>query len=334
MIVVWRASPNFGSSARGVPGRLNVAIRAEVKHRIVGSLASARVVFADPNRQASTHFGIGTINGVLSIDQYVDLSDMAWGNGDVRDPTWSRYRAGENPNLSTVSTEHEDGGEANRGRISDATWRASMDLSRLLRSGDVLAIRAAGVRVRDAATVAQLAAMPIDTSSYIDHHQIAGPNKPYCLRRWLDDPGFVEGSPSRRDRLLTFLAEADVPILLKVVREKWTTRFSANGSAGYFTTDGPGQGTRKWFTAAETVESYAETADGKYRALSYNNGSETLWMERGQLTPIAGTRQPPTGFGLVTPDCSAQVKAAQDATALKAEAQVQAWIATRPPVVP
>lgn len=97
-----------------------------------------------------------------------------------------------------------------------------------------------------------------------------------------------------------------MPVLLKPVREKWVTRYSADGSAGFFTTDGPGIGERKWFNAAETVESYAETSDGKYRALSYNNGTETLWMLRSQLNPIGGTRLPPSGFGLVTPDCSAQ----------------------------
>lgn len=205
--ITWLASPFQNARDSRYP------IWAEVKHRIVGTLPSARAAFGvapGTSRNASTHFGIGYVNGKLTVDQYVDLSDMAWGNGDVRDPSWSRIIPGVNPNLYTVSTEHEDGGSANRGRVSEAVWQASMELSKLLRSGDVAKIRAAGIRVRDPRHVAQLAAMPIDTGSYIDHHQIAGPNKPYCFRRWLDDPGFVEGSPSRRDRLFAHLREDDM----------------------------------------------------------------------------------------------------------------------------
>lgn len=206
MMITWLPSPYRNARDSRYP------IRAEVKHRIVGSLLSARGAFgAVPGtpRNASTHFGIGYISGVLTIDQYVDLSDMAWGNGDVRDPSWSRIIPGVNPNLYTVSTEHEDGGSANRGRVSEAVWQASMALSKLLRCGDVARIRAAGIRVRDPRHAVELAAMPIDTGSYIDHNQIAGPNKPYCFRRWLDDPGFVEGTPSRRDRLLAALNGED-----------------------------------------------------------------------------------------------------------------------------
>lgn len=88
----------------------------------------------------------------------------------------------------------------------------------------------------------------------------------------------------------------EVPVILRPVYEEWTTRSSADGSAGYFTTDGPGQGERKWFTTPERVRSYAETADAKYRAIAY--GAETLWMERTQLAPIPGTRNPATGYGL------------------------------------
>ena len=98
------------------------------------------------------------------------------------------------------------------------------------------------------------------------------------------------------DFISLLYGEADMPVILRPVREKWKTAASADGSKGYFTTDGPGVGERKWFTTSETVESYAETADGTYRAIAY--GPETLWMERGQLTPVAGTRIPTTGFGL------------------------------------
>jgi hypothetical protein len=283
--ITWLPSPFRNARDSRYP------IRAEVKHRIVGTLPGARIAFGvapGTSRNASTHFGIGYVGGKLTIDQYVDLSDMAWGNGDVRDPTWSRIIPGVNPNLYTVSTEHEDGGSANRGRVSEAVWQASMQLSRLLRCGDVARIRAAGIRVRSTATVAQLAAMPIDTGSYIDHHQIAGPNKPYCFRRWLDDPGFVEGSPSRRTRLLAYLnAEDDVQIRQPIVTEEWMTR---TGEASRFTRP---DGTSSTFSASVRVKSVAELtlADGTdARLLDYGDKREALIIRRIGIDPIAGTR--------------------------------------------
>ena len=189
-------------------------IRGVVNHRIVGTLPSARGAFGvapGTSRNASSHFGIGYVNGRLTLDQYVDLSDMAWTNGDVREPTWVFYQPGVNPNLTTVTIEHEDGGTANRGKVSEEVWQLSMELQKLITSGDKNAIRAAGIRVRHDHIVSQLARIPKDGRGFIDHNQIAGPNKPYCFRRWLDDPGFVEGRPSRRDRLLAYLnAEDDV----------------------------------------------------------------------------------------------------------------------------
>lgn len=182
------------------------ALRAVVNHRIVGTLVSARRAFGlvagDAGRRASSHFGIGFVNGKLTIDQYVPLDRMAWTNGDVRDPSWSRIIAGVNPNLYTVTIEHEDGGYTGRGVIVEALWEASMELQALLVSGNAAAIRALGIRGATDAIVSQLRAIPKDEHGFIDHHAIAGPNKPYCLRRWLDDPGLVEGSPSRRARLL------------------------------------------------------------------------------------------------------------------------------------
>src|SRR5688500_5505678 len=118
----WLPSPFFNSRDS------RYALRGIVNHRIVGSLASARGAFgAAPgtSRNASSHFGIGHINGQLIIDQYVDLRNMAWTNGDVREPSWSRIIPGVNPNLYTVTIEHEDGGEANGGFVTEDIWQAS-----------------------------------------------------------------------------------------------------------------------------------------------------------------------------------------------------------------
>ena len=209
--VIWKPTGKFGMPYKGDRGRA-LPILAVVYHRIVGTLPSADAVFADSSdRLASTHFGIGHVSGRLEIHQYVDLADAAWGNGDVREPTAQVViqHPGVNPNVYTVSIEHEDGGEAGRGVVQPDTWGASLALSAVILSGDLAAIRAAGIHCRDQASADQLAMVPRDPIGLIDHHQIAGPNKPYCFRPWLDDPGFVDGSPSRRDELIASLTLPD-----------------------------------------------------------------------------------------------------------------------------
>lgn len=163
-----------------------------------------------------------------------------------------------------------------------------------------------------------------DPNAYSYAVSIAGTTA-VTVPKLVNDPGFMAGARRRNAELLAqfpsmsadplfnhgegqadrsdwgplmrpALEETEVPVILRPVYEEWTTRASADGSAGYFTTDGPGQGERKWFTTPEKVRSYAETADAKYRAIAY--GTETLWMERAQLTPIPGTRNPATGYGL------------------------------------
>jgi hypothetical protein len=198
--VIWKPSPNFWKGPSGYP------TKAIVNHRIVGTLTSARDRFMNPTSNASSHFGIGhNEQGKLVIWQFVALDDSAWTNGDVRDPTWPGLIPNVNPNLYTWTIEHEDGGAANRGVVTEEIWQASMDLQVILASGDPAKIRAAGVTVRNDSVARDGADIPRDKTGFIDHHQISGPNKPYCWRPWLDDPGFVNGSPSRRDQLLAAL---------------------------------------------------------------------------------------------------------------------------------
>lgn len=234
--VQWRPSPNFNARDSRYP------LRGDVSHRIVGSAPSALGTFGAPGgipgmapRSASSHFIIGHRNGrgpngeviadapcpecgpitgakgPLVIYQCVDLANMAWTNGDVRDPTWPGYQPGVNPNLTTITTEHEDMAAAGRHIVTDHIWRASMELKRLLRSGDLAAIRATGVRVSDGAfkaavLVQQLAAFPISNAAYTDHHAISGPNKPWCWRDYDGDKGF----PSRLPGLLAYLKGQDM----------------------------------------------------------------------------------------------------------------------------
>lgn len=206
--VIWRPSPNHWPGPSGYP-TLGI-----VNHRIVGTAQyligdpASRFLRNDPINGASSHFVIGYLNGILVIVQCVDLVDSPWTNGDVRDPSWSNIIPGVNPNLYTLTIEHEDGGAPNGGIVTDEVWEASIELQSILVSGDPARFAAAGIQVRDPSVIAELAAIPKDETGFIDHHQISGPNKPYCWRPWMADPGFVHGigdEPSRRDRLLAAL---------------------------------------------------------------------------------------------------------------------------------
>lgn len=281
MIVEFLQSPYQNARDARFP------LRAIVNHRIVGTLPSARrafgLVVGDPGRSASSHFGIGFVDGVLKLDQYVPLDRMAWTNGDVRDPTWAFYQAGVNPNLTTVTIEHEDGGYTG-GVVAEPVWQASMELQRLLVSGDGAAIRAAGIRGATDAIVAQMAAITRDTRGFIDHHQIAGPNKPYCWRRWLSDPGFVEGGPSRRDRLITHVqGEGDMATPMHYQPVEWNV---PNGTP--FWTGGPGTGEKKFFVGDQVLDSAIRSNDGLWIVMRIGvpgTNSEAVWVRRADISP-------------------------------------------------
>lgn len=292
------------------------AIRGDVSHRIAGWLLGARAAFGvrpGTPRNASTHFGIGHeakdsagnvralcpecgpitgARGPLVIDQYVDLADMAWGNGDVRDPTWTRLVPGVNPNLYTVSTEHEDGGLEGRGVVTDHVWRASVALKRLLYGGDLAAIRRAGIVVSDrpnrtaAQLVSELARVPKDATGFVDHHAIAGPNKPYCWRAWRADEGFV---PARLAQLLEAFTEDDM-IQLRRKAEPWTFRPGAKVyaapslAAPVMATLAGGPGV----TVAEEAEYAADGSlvnTGVWRQLVLQ-GDRLGWVHRSTMDPI------------------------------------------------
>lgn len=342
--VEWRPSPNHNARDARFP------LKGDVSHRIVGSAPSALGAFAAPggvgsNRNASSHFIVGHRNGrtatgalisdalcpecgpitgargPLVIYQCVSLDRMAWTNGDVRDPTWSGYQAGVNPNLTTITTEHEDMASAGGHQVTDHIWRASMELKQLLRSGNLAAIRAAGIRVSDgafsaAALVARMAALPISSATYIDHHQIAGPNKPFCWRDFDRDKGF----PSRLPGLLAYLngqEDKEDMYQFRVQEEWWAetgTRFTVNVN---------GTPEEKVFSGRTRVRSIAE-GSGHRLVDAYWDGSKFVGFTNGEVlhvnrdaqrslfTPIVGSRDPAAGSygppqeGGVAADCSVQ----------------------------
>lgn len=182
------------------PGRSD-PVRAFVNHRMVGALPGTDVTFqaGDANRAVSTNFGIGFINGVLEIHQYVYLDDTAYGNGNY-DPSgnWDNWGFKTTEiNAQTISIEHQDNGQlaastGKKGIVPPEVQRASQQLQALLRFGTIADWKAAGIRIRDWANNApilykEIHAIPIDDHHVINHNDIAGKLKPYCWKPWESD---------------------------------------------------------------------------------------------------------------------------------------------------
>lgn len=191
--VIWRPAKLGEDASYGRGGKTILAI---VHHRMVGTLpGTIRTFQSTANRPVSTQFGIGFISGKLTIAQFVDLRDTAFGNGNY-DPSgrWDDWGYPTTAiNARTVSIEHEDGATTGRGIVKEPVIAASIELDRLLLSGNLSKIRAAGIRATGtggAKAVSDLGKIKPGPRTIIMHHDIAGRLKPYCWTRWLDDPGF------------------------------------------------------------------------------------------------------------------------------------------------
>lgn len=101
----WRGDGVKFGYPEGTHGRQGLPIAAIVDHIMQGTLNGTDQHFKNPATKASTHFGVGK-NG--TVYQWVDELDAAWGNGDVKEPSWVFMPpVGINPNLVTISIEHE-----------------------------------------------------------------------------------------------------------------------------------------------------------------------------------------------------------------------------------
>lgn len=75
------AASNFTRGREGQP------IKFITIHHSAGWEATLRYLWADPNRNGSSHFWVGNLPG--QIEQYVDTNDTAWTNGNWRSNTQS-----------------------------------------------------------------------------------------------------------------------------------------------------------------------------------------------------------------------------------------------------
>jgi hypothetical protein len=233
--ITFKQTPNMFS------GRNGQVINAIVHHRMIGFLAGTDIEFLNPTTEHASHFGIGYRNGIVEISQYADLSDSPWANGNY-DPSggWTLVKKTStgtviNPNYYTVSIEHEDGGPSD-GRVSEPVLAASLWLDTILLSGDPIAIRGVGIRMRDDIIATQLKNILPGTETLIDHNRISGKLKPTCWRPYMQDTqGFIPGWQPRllaaiggsrmaiQDTLTTLNAEVNKLIADKAVTDSALT---------------------------------------------------------------------------------------------------------------
>jgi N-acetyl-anhydromuramyl-L-alanine amidase AmpD len=91
-----RVVPHFWS------GRSGFKVSAVVLHIAQGSYEGTYATFLNEN--VSAHFCVAKDG---RIAQFVSIDDTAWGNGIVMNPSWTGLIPDQNPNLYTISIEHE-----------------------------------------------------------------------------------------------------------------------------------------------------------------------------------------------------------------------------------
>src|SRR3990167_4681722 len=138
-------SPNF------TVGRDNHKPIAIVLHIMEGTLKGTDSWFSYSGSRVSSHYGIGQ-NG--EIHQYVKEENQAWANV-VNKPTWKLIKP-ENPNLYTISIEHEGG--------KYTVWQEEMmNSSATLIQG-----------------ICERWGIPIDRFHIIGHYEIDSVSRPDC----------------------------------------------------------------------------------------------------------------------------------------------------------
>ncbi len=98
-------------------GRNGHQVKAVVLHIAAGAMSAVFPTFNNPGRPASAHFCVGKDG---RIEQYVSIDDTAYGNGlrwqggkwftptgKAVNPPWLDIVPGANPNLYTISIEHD-----------------------------------------------------------------------------------------------------------------------------------------------------------------------------------------------------------------------------------
>lgn len=181
---------------KGRAGHKPVAI---VIHLMDGTLAGTDAWFRNPAAQASTHYGVG-LDGTTY--QWVEEENMAWGNGRVLSPTWKLIDLKVNPNLYTISIEHEGvsghiwtdaqyAADAELVKAIAARYDIPLDADHVIVHSEIYAAKpnCAGKGFDKAKLLAMLAPKP-----NIKNALVKGDKSPAYY--WVDNKGIAHGIPT------------------------------------------------------------------------------------------------------------------------------------------
>lgn len=145
--MIIKTTPNF------TKGRGTFKPEIIVIHIMAGSIEGTDSWFADPASQVSAHYGVGYRG---EVHKYVNEEDTAWHAGRVKNPTFSLYKPGINPNIYTIGIEHEG-------------MNLSVDSTPEQKKASAALIAEISTRWN----------IPLDRDHIIGHYQIFS-DKPYC----------------------------------------------------------------------------------------------------------------------------------------------------------
>lgn len=151
---LWVPGPNFGFPGQGDHGRMGFPIRYLILHG-TGWPETLDQYIAEGPRTGGVHYMIGKDGRVV---QFVREADASWGNGKVEPGAEAFWRAWKtdnpaamtipgvvNPNLTTISIEHEKHAKDNSDTLTEAQQAASFQLvAYLVRKYDIPRKRADG----------------------------------------------------------------------------------------------------------------------------------------------------------------------------------------------
>lgn len=153
MEIKWKPVTNYSK------GRFGFRPEAIVIHIAEGWLAGGYSWFNNPASQVSSHYMIGK-NG--EIWQFVSDEDTAWHAGGVSNASWSKLKAGINPNLYTIGIENE--GFTGEG-FTEAMYHSNAYLI---------------------ATLSRKFGIPINRNTVIGHYEINSSTRANCPGKGVD----------------------------------------------------------------------------------------------------------------------------------------------------
>ena len=267
-------------------GRSGQKVKAVVLHIAAGSMAGIFPTFNVPNRLASAHFAVakdGTIEQYVSIDDTAYGVGMRYSNGNwynprgvLAKPSWTGLQPPLNPNLYTISVEHE-------GQPEDQWTQAMYDANNRLLQW----------------IAAQIAITYIPRQTLIGHFEIDPVDRPNCPGpnvQWDQIAADANGASAPSTVLSEIQATANEVTKLSINTQSALYQFAQQNNLGNPQTD----------------EFQFPVGGDTYVGQVYNFG--IVYVKQGDWSNVASVQKPAGAPAPADPLAAAAVAAAQQQT--------------------